>query len=486
MLPLLVQDDQQAFAHRVAPGPRPAGTLHRLRVGLERRVDRIDDNTHDPLVNVRDRGEGFLPRNRAEVYEQCANLLFRKWDLRRHIHQDLRAGYLVEPAIRHLAWWLFNRENPQSAVTERQLIDETTAFLHGREFESADEARDAAREFVEFCRGRLWVLSDAGTTADGRKLYAFTHRTFLEYFAAAQLAAASDTPEDLAQAITTRLPNAGWEVVDELAIQIKERTADHGADRIFTFLLDTAVSDKAGTGQEDRLLIFLAKCLRSTEPSPRIVRKLTQAALDYLTPDGMALRDREPLKLMLTQGGRNHDMIEDELVNRIADMVASDDPERRTHSMRLLLWVGYNTARSSPWEQWVKELAHVYTAEIIAAASRDIAFRNWAVTYDFISLEQALAMPGGLIALMESVTATIPRHLQSYPLRQLQKLDDRSAMHDPEASENLAAIGQHLLSQEWPPLLRIPSSNDEYMYNYTGVMSISAWGLPQLWPWASS
>ena len=44
----------------------------------------------------------------------------------------------------------------------------------------------------------MWVFSDAGTTAAGERLYAFTHRTFLEYFAAAQLAYDSDTPEQLA------------------------------------------------------------------------------------------------------------------------------------------------------------------------------------------------------------------------------------------------------------------------------------------------
>ena len=42
----------------------------------------------------------------------------------------------------------------------------------------------AAREFVEFCRGRMWVFTDAGTTVSGQRLYGFTHRTFLEYFAA--------------------------------------------------------------------------------------------------------------------------------------------------------------------------------------------------------------------------------------------------------------------------------------------------------------
>jgi hypothetical protein len=75
------------------------------------------------------RGEGSLPRNRAEVYEQCANLLFRRWDARRRIHQELRAGHLVEPALRHLAWWLFTRSDSQTAVTERELVATTTEFL---------------------------------------------------------------------------------------------------------------------------------------------------------------------------------------------------------------------------------------------------------------------------------------------------------------------------------------------------------------------
>ena len=43
------------------------------------------------LMCILYRGEGSLPRNRAEVYEQCANLLFRKWDARRRIYAELRA-----------------------------------------------------------------------------------------------------------------------------------------------------------------------------------------------------------------------------------------------------------------------------------------------------------------------------------------------------------------------------------------------------------
>ena len=117
------------------------------------------------LMCILYRGVGYLPRNKAEVYEQCANLLFHKWDARRRIHADLRAGYLLEPVLRHLAWWLFVRDQVESAVTERELIDETAMFLYGRGFESESDARDAAKEFVDFARGRMWVFSDIGTTA---------------------------------------------------------------------------------------------------------------------------------------------------------------------------------------------------------------------------------------------------------------------------------------------------------------------------------
>ena len=117
------------------------------------------------LMCILYRGEGSLPRDRADVYGQCANLLFRQWDARRRIHRELRAGHLLEPALRHLAWWLFCRNEARTAVTERELVAETTVFLRGRGFEPEDGAKDAAREFVEFCRGRMWVFSDAGTTA---------------------------------------------------------------------------------------------------------------------------------------------------------------------------------------------------------------------------------------------------------------------------------------------------------------------------------
>ena len=98
-------------------------------------------------------------------------------------------------------------------------------------------ATDAAQEFITFCQNRAWVFSDAGTTADGQRLYAFTHRTFLEYFAAAHLAAIHDTPEQLAAALFPRIARQEWEVVAQLAIQIKSASCDRGEERSYAALL---------------------------------------------------------------------------------------------------------------------------------------------------------------------------------------------------------------------------------------------------------
>ena len=224
------------------------------------------------LMCILYRGEGSLPSNRAEIYQQCANLLFRRWDSQRRIHQDLRAGHLVEPALRYLAWWLFTREDAHSAVTERELVKTTTEFFHGRGFESADEANNAAREFIEFCRGRMWVFSETGTTAAGEKLYSFTHRTFLEYFAASQLAFESDSPEELARRLVLKIDDSKWETVAEISINIKADTSTDGARRVIAALLE--IGDHGTEEERIKILSFARKCAATVDLPLSIMQRL--------------------------------------------------------------------------------------------------------------------------------------------------------------------------------------------------------------------
>ena len=332
------------------------------------------------LMCILYRGAGSLPSDRAEIYEQCATLLFRKWDERRRIHQELRVGHLVEPAIRHLAYWLFIRDIPQTAVVERQLVAETVRFLLERRlFESKDEANDAAREFVAFCRGRLWVFSEAGTTADGEMLYAFTHRTFLEYFTATNMAATSDTPEELARAIQLRLPSGGWDLVNELAIQIKDRNSDRGVDRIYTTLLKMTSSKET--------LSFLARHAESTRPSPATIRNLTNGALDC----GLAVpSDWGPLRTLITNGPSYSTVVADQLGKRITKLTRSGKDHFRKVGLQLALecrWA--DGTKGTFWSQWSDTQAAIYATQIASEAAHDSKIFAIAVHHGALSPERA-------------------------------------------------------------------------------------------------
>lgn len=358
------------------------------------------------LMCILYRGEGSLPRNRAEVYEQCADLLFRRWDARRRIHQELRAGHLLEPALRNLAWRLFAQDLPQPTITERALIDATARFLHGRGFESEDDARAAAGEFVEFCRGRMWVFTDAGSTATGERLYAFTHRTFLEYFAAAQIAFSNDSPEQLASALIPYIARDESWVVAELALQIKDRTSDRGAPRIYAALLSERRSRSPVT------LRFLALCLRSVDPSPQHIRELTrqlftvtcQARLDMSSDSSLRLAWRE----LISHRGTYHDVIVGEIDAAVARAVSSGDEDLIVVSLRLILSLRDALPPSllrgghSDREVWTIRADLSLTANgsaAIVAARADAYVRHGVVRAGLISLRQALDMPGGPMVL---------------------------------------------------------------------------------------
>ncbi len=365
------------------------------------------------LMCILYRGEGSLPRNRTDVYEQCANLLFRKWDARRHIYSNLRAGQYLEPVLRYLAWWLLTRTSSQPAVTEREIVAETTRFLHGRGFESKDAAEDAAAEFVAFCRGRMWVLGDAGTTAAGEPLYSFTHRTFLEYFAAAYLAYRYDSPERLARTIAPHAARHEWEVVGELAIQLKDRSSDRGAQRIYGTMLGQHWH-RSPAGRSG-ILQFLARGLRSVDPSPRVTRRVTIRVLDHLLAGELDDRARAlPLSWLLGSCAACKETVSEEIAGRIIVTARSEDPAQRMAGLVLAAtlpvfayWAedGPRLPPASPlglfWRVQTAENVGRFRDSIITVAARDHAMRYAALQHGLISLPQALAMPDGLLSLLQ-------------------------------------------------------------------------------------
>jgi hypothetical protein len=444
--------------------------------------DTVPDLRANPLMLalmcVLYRGEGSIPRNRPDVYAQCTTLLFRKWDARRHIQVQLRVRSQVEPAARHLAYWLFTRGQEQPTVTESELLRETSTFLYEHGFEVNDNTSEAAEEFITFCRNRAWVFSDAGTTGDGQRLYAFTHRTFLEYFAAAHLAAVCDSPEELARALAPRIARQEWEVVAELAVQIKSGNSDRGAQRIYATLLS---DDSQSLQDRSNILQFLARCVRFIEPPPRTVRDLTLAALDHMFSGDISDEIRYlPLSWLLASCVSCCDTVKDELATRIPGMVSCPDPGIHLNGLRLATWVSRGAVflrngrivvpAKAPehlaefWDDFASQNAKSYAADITAAASCDEGMLYASLRYRFLTVGDVLATTGSdLTPLFNTHHSVI---FDAPWLGYLEYLGGAAARNWGRAahsgmpratyetmSEDFTAVGQFLIGHPEPPWL---------------------------------
>ncbi|WP_394621923.1 NACHT domain-containing protein [Lentzea sp. JNUCC 0626] len=202
----------------------------------------------------------YLPHNLAEVYERCALMLFEQWDSKRGIELPIKFHGRLRGAVQHLAWKMFSATESGKAQKRARVINHLTEYLD-RKLDDHDVSVAAAEEFLAYCTGRAWILTDVGANEFG-----FTHRTFLEYFAAEHLVRTHRTAEALWAVLKPTVDQ--WDVVAQIVLQLFERNFEGGADE----LLEEALR---GGG-----LRFATRALRHVAPSDRVVRSITVAALE--------------------------------------------------------------------------------------------------------------------------------------------------------------------------------------------------------------
>jgi hypothetical protein len=254
----------------------------------------VPDLTSNPLMlglmcNIY-RGEGYIPKNRPDVYGKCAEMLFERWDKGRGILVPLPIKGIesqVKPAMMYLANWIYADKALQGGVTEQKLIEKASDYLCQRRFEDRDEAEQAACEFIRFCRGRAWVFTDTGTTKEGERLYQFTHRTFLEYFTAAYLNRINRTPNKLLEILLPKIVKQEWDVVAQLAFQLQNKNIEEAGDELLSALIKEACENEGD--EEGNLLSFATRCLEFIVPSPKVIRDITTACLEYCLAWGTEL-----------------------------------------------------------------------------------------------------------------------------------------------------------------------------------------------------
>lgn len=208
------------------------------------------------------RGENYIPRNRPAVYEKCARMLFERWDKSRGIHYNLPFEHYIDSCMKDLAFWIYSDEKLQSGVTERELVRQAASYLGSRLYTDSDEeAQASAQAFVEFCTGRAWVFTDTGLTGGGEPLFQFTHRTFLEYFAAAHLVRTAKSPQELVRIILPRIARAEWDMVAQMAVHQYSRDHDDAYGHIIGRFASELEKPRARLRRKSNIASFVARCL---------------------------------------------------------------------------------------------------------------------------------------------------------------------------------------------------------------------------------
>lgn len=295
-------------------------------------------------------------------------------------------------------------------------------------------------------------------------MYAFTHRAFLEYFAAAQIAHSNDSPEELAQVLLRYIARGETWPVAELAVQIKDRTTERGAARIYAALL------RERRGQSLVTLQFLALCLRSVDPSPQYVRQLTRQLFAATCEAELDISAESPLRSawreLTSQRGGYREVIADEVDAGVAAAVGSGPEDLIVNSLRVLLSLRDALPASSQArghqdrEAWAARADACLTAHgpiAIGAARADAYVRHGAVRAGLISVQQAMDMPGGPGVLFRSAQGAF-RECAPHFAPVLSALDQGwPAFGQAAVAADLDAFGTYLIDHREPPWLELGS-----------------------------
>jgi hypothetical protein len=324
------------------------------------------------------RGESYIPTNRPDIYEKCAIMLFERWDKGRGIRVSLPIDAHIRPAMMHLAYWIYSDETLQSGVTEARLISKTTDYLCPKRFEDRDEAETVAKQFIEFCRGRAWVFTDTGTTKEGDRLYQFTHRTFLEYFSAAQLVRTNPTPDKLLPIILPRIEKREWDVVAQLAFQIQNKNIESAGDELLSELTSTAIS--LPVDSRWNLLSFAARCLEFIIPSPKVCRSLSNLCIesflsrDLKKKDKTSLNPSEVLAALLKANPENIRTIKSSLETDLVHRINTSEESLAILATELSLHITFShgtESHTNDWDYFPKKIMESCWPRIELLAEKD-------------------------------------------------------------------------------------------------------------------
>ena len=171
-----------------------------------------------------------LPRQKWQLYEHASTVLVERWDVSRHLRESgVAADYIdredKKQLLRRIAYRMQSGAdgvagNLVHGSTLHRVIEDYLVQNYRRDLV---EAKRAATVIIEQLRERNFVLSRYGP-----ELYGFVHRSFLEFFCAADIERRFNRDREMVPADLRQLYGAHWadpswrEVLRLLAAELTE------------------------------------------------------------------------------------------------------------------------------------------------------------------------------------------------------------------------------------------------------------------------
>ncbi|HEY1350937.1 MAG TPA: NACHT domain-containing protein [Ktedonobacteraceae bacterium] len=170
-----------------------------------------------------------LPDRRVQVYDRCADLLLETWAKLKGTHKRWQNMKMIKDeqyaCVAYLGFILHERLQEETGEKEDQTVDVTARFLRkkvedflrqrGLIAEVAEQQAEA-RRFIELVQEEAGLIVERGTDESGEALYSFVHRTFQEYFAAADIYERyqqEEDPEIISEFLREHLHDPHWQEV---------------------------------------------------------------------------------------------------------------------------------------------------------------------------------------------------------------------------------------------------------------------------------
>ncbi len=221
-----------------------------------------------------------LPDRRVLVYDRCADLLLETWAKLKGTNVRWQGMKMVKEdqyaCVAHLGFVLHMRSQKQesggaetpediaSDVPTRFMLREIENFLNSRKLiAEVAEQRAEAKRFLELMQIEAGLIVERGSDENGESLYGFVHRTFQEYFAAADVYERYQQEEDpmiISEFLQEHLHDPHWrEVILLLLGKLKRKPITVQLRQILEGKIKSRRSKYTDVVQQD--LFFVCDCL---------------------------------------------------------------------------------------------------------------------------------------------------------------------------------------------------------------------------------